>query len=172
MGGGGGGGRFSGTKGASEWDPFSLGTMYAQAGKGNSVTDVGGGAPRQWNRDAAIQHLEKNAETASVHKCAEYVRRAIEAGGIRLNRSLNPTREGSAYAYGPVLEGAGFKPVPEGTSPQAGDVVIFPKSPGYKHGHAAMFNGEEWISDFKQDFIYASRKAKEQKIPYTIYRRP
>jgi len=176
MGGGGGKGHFSGTIGAKEWNPSSLGTMYAQAGNANVASDAGGKAApaiKPWNREKAIQHLEGHAESQSQHKCAKYVRRAIEAGGISLDRSLNPTGEKqSAYGYGPVLEDAGFKPVPEGTPPQAGDVVIFPKTPDYEHGHAAMFNGEKWISDFEQDRMHSSKSAEDKKMPYTIYHRP
>ncbi len=174
MGGCGGGGRFSGTIGSREWDPFALGPVYAQGGNGNVATDAGGKAApvvKLWNKDAAIQHLENNAGIVSQHRCARFVGKAIEAGGIRLNRALNSAGS-SACGYGPILEDAGFKPVPEGTPPQAGDVVIFPKSPDYDHGHAAMFNGKQWISDFRQDIMHASKKAEEQKIPYTIYRRP
>lgn len=174
MGGGGGGGRFSGTKGAGEWNPSSLGAMYAQAGNANSATDAGGSAApasKSWNRDAAIKHLVDSVEPKSTGNCATYVRKAIEAGGIRLDRSLNPAG-GSAYGYGPVLEGAGFKPVPEGTPPQAGDVVIIQKTPNHQDGHAAMFNGKEWISDFKQKDIYGSPDLRKNETPYAIYRNP
>ncbi|MGD9662817.1 MAG: hypothetical protein AB7U63_16270 [Porticoccaceae bacterium] len=119
----------------------------AGAGNASVATDAGGGPGQKWNRDAAIQHLEKYAGIQSQHNCAGFVGRAIEAGGIRLNRALNSAGK-SACGYGPILEDTGFKPVPEGTPPQAGDVVIFPKSPGYPDGHAAMYSGEQWISDF------------------------
>ncbi|GAB6037674.1 hypothetical protein JCM15519_22330 [Fundidesulfovibrio butyratiphilus] len=174
MGGGGGGGHFSGTKGASDWNPFSLGTVYAQAGNGNVATDAGGKAApaiKPWDKEKAIQRLDEKAGSESKHRCAEYVGKAIEAGGITLNRALNSEGK-NACGYGPILKDAGFKTVPEGTPPQKGDVVVFSKSSRNKSGHVAMYDGEKWVSDYTQDTMYPNRWTKEQKIPYAIYRRP
>ncbi|MDD2542713.1 MAG: NlpC/P60 family protein [Desulfuromonadaceae bacterium] len=173
MGGGGGGGHFSGTKGASDWNPFSRGTVYAQAGNGNVATDAGGKAApaiKPWNKEASIEHLDKSVQPKSTGYCATYVREAIEAGGIHLNRSLN-SAGGRAYGYGPVLEDAGFKPVPADTPPQAGDVVIIQQAPHHKDGHAAMYDGKKWISDFEQKDIYGSPWLRKNETPYIIYRR-
>ena len=150
--------------------PTATATGDAGAGNGNVATDAGGVPGQKGDRDAAIQHLNKSVEPASKGACAKYVRRAIEAGGIVLNRRLNPAG-GSAYGFGPVLEGGGFKPVPSGTPPQAGDVVVIQQSPNHRDGHAAMFNGEKWISDFEQIDIYGSPELRENKTSYVIYRR-
>lgn len=174
MGGGGGGGRFSGTIGSREWDPFALGPVYAQGGNGNVATDAGGKAAptiKPWDREKAIQRLDEKAESESKHKCAEYVGKAIEAGGITLNRSLNSDGR-NACGYGPILKAAGFETVPGGTLPQKGDVVVFSKSSRNQSGHVAMYDGKQWVSDYSQDSMYPNRWTKEQKIPYTIYRRP
>ncbi len=163
-------GRFTTTGGGYEFGKMSSRERI------ESQINLRQGAQR-WDRDGAIEYLQRKAKPASSRRCGEYVSKAIEAGGIRLNRELNPTRtrtnrEGSAYGYGPVLIDAGFVIMPGSTTPQAGDVAVFPQSRGHEHGHIAMFNGREWISDFKQLDIYGSRKRREDKIEPVIYRRP
>lgn len=178
MGGGGGLGLFVNTIGGREAAAFASGKLVAAAAQVNSATDAGGAvkgtaqAPlKPWNRNKAIEHLQREVKPKSGNKCAEFVRKAIEAGGIRLNRKLN-TAENSASGYGPILEHAGFKKIPPNTKLQAGDVVIFPPSREHPDGHAAMYSGKKWISDFEQRDIYASRSRRKEKTPYTLYRRP
>ena len=59
-----------------------------------------------------------------------------------------------------------------GEKPQKGDVVVFQAIEGHKDGHVAMFDGKQWISDFKQDSIYAATDYQKVDAPYVIYRRP
>ena len=67
-----------------------------------------------------------------------------------------------------------FNEVPlEGYIPQKEDVVVFerPAWKNWKHisqrwGHIAMYNGEQWISDFKQKKMNPYKKP----VPYRIYR--
>ncbi|GAB6039171.1 hypothetical protein JCM15519_37300 [Fundidesulfovibrio butyratiphilus] len=151
--------------------PSAAATGGAGAGKAKVATDAGGVPGQKWDREAAIQHLNKSVQPASKGKCATYVRQAIEAGGgMRLNRGLN-SAGGSAYGFGPVLEDAGFKPVPSGTPYQAGDVVVIQQSPRHQDGHTAMFNGEKWISDFEQKDFYGSQEFRDKETPYVIYRK-
>ena len=125
----------------------------------------------EWKLDVALQALQKNVLPASKSKCSKYVRMAIEAGGIRLDLSLN-SANGDARGFGPVLEGAGFRPMPPGTEPQAGDVAVFDAVPGHPRGHAGMFNGLKWISDFEQKDVYPGDGYRSIKAPYILYRRP
>lgn len=183
MGGGGGLGLFVGTVGSRATSAFAEGKLIA-AILGNTATDAGGGgalatqAPtQQWGKKRSIEYLQRNTKEKPGNRCAEAVSQAIEAGGIRLNRDLNLTRtktnpSGSASGYAPVLKAAGFRAMPTGTTPQPNDVVVFPQSRGHKHGHIAMFDGRDWRSDFKQIDIYGSPKRREDRTPYTLYRRP
>jgi uncharacterized Zn-binding protein involved in type VI secretion len=143
-----------------------VGTLYAAAAT-NIATDAGGIV---WNGDAALQHLREHSHQNPQHRCARYVREAIEAGGVRMTRPAS----GSAMDYGPHLENAGFSPVEAGGAPQAGDVVII-QSPGESnpHGHMAMYDGTQWISDYRQgaDF-YPNQRYRNARTQYTIYRRP
>ena len=127
-----------------------------------------------WNRqlrDKSVAMLS-SVSNYSLSRCAEFVGNAIEAGGIPLNRGLNPTPKNSAYGYGPVLENAGFSIMPMGTVAQAGDVAIFPPVPNHPHGHATMFDGQTWWSNFKQIDIYASAGYRDRNAPYILYGSP
>ena len=125
----------------------------------------------KWDLDAAIAHLQNAAHEHSKSRCGEYVHKAIDAGGIRLNTAYNPNGD-SASGYGPILRHAGFRTVAPGEKLQRGDVVVFQATTGHRHGHVAMFDGKQWISDHKQDTIYAASIYQENRVPYVIYRRP
>ena len=126
----------------------------------------------KWDLDAAIAHLQNAAHEDPGKKCGVYVREAIEAGGIRMNKALNPTKEGSAFGFGPILRDTGFRTMAPGEKLQKGDVVVFQATKGHKHGHVAMFDGRQWIYDYKQNSIYAASIYEDNRVPYVIYRRP
>src|SRR2546423_244064 len=80
---------------------------------------------------------------------------AMEAGGLTISR----VGSGSAKDYGPRLTRAGFV-ARVGVDPpyQKGDIAVidgFTKSAGdgikkdHVDGHLAMYDGTQWISDFK-----------------------
>ncbi len=56
------------------------------------------------NVEKAVKHLRDDAEDASSGRCAKYVRRALQAGGLDLRH--HPV---SAKDYGPTLLANGFK---------------------------------------------------------------
>ena len=74
---------------------------------------------------------------------------------------------GMAQFYGTRV----FSPWAPGEKLQKGDVVVFQPVKGHPDGHVAMFDGKQWISDYKQDSIYAASPYKNG-APYVIYRRP
>lgn len=112
--------------------------------------------------------------------CATYVEEAIKAGGgplekrIHCNENNAPNTHATNLRYYGILESHGFVKIKEGTvgaygkvdmSLQPGDVAIIgPKSNG--HFHACLWNGSQWVSDFKQKGcnVYNSTE------PYAIYR--
>ncbi|EOD0154323.1 hypothetical protein ACI8OI_004360 [Salmonella enterica] len=140
-----------------------------------------------WDKDSALSHLNTNARAHSQSQCAKYVRQAIEAGGITITRPA--PRPGLTYPaaadYGPHIQAKKFMPVytyagngsslPSVTSipgQQAGDVVVIQPIPGHPYGHMAMFNGTQWISDFRQEQLgfYPGRAYQNLKPAFIMYR--
>lgn len=122
-----------------------------------------------WDKEKAIAHLNSHANSHSLGRCAEYVRKAVEAGGLQLGR------HGSAKDYGLSLKTVGFLPlgVSAAAQPIAGDVVVIQLILGHPHGHMAMFNGKIWVSDFKQlHGFYPGPSYRKLKPSFVIYRYP
>jgi hypothetical protein len=107
----------------------------------------------------------------------------VEAGGVKIK--IPPPRIGnsaSACDYGPSFEAVGFKPVYfyTGSGPtdtavipgqQAGDVVVIQPIDGHPHGHIALFNGTNWVSDFIQlRGFYPGQQYRNVKPAYILYR--
>ena len=118
-----------------------------------------------WNIDAAIQYLDNHAAGHSTGHCAQYTREAIEHGGIYLQRHT------SAKDYGRSLEMEGFLEF-HGTDYKKGDVVVIQPIPGHPHGHMAMFDGQHWVSDFKQRTLYPGDSYRTARPSYVVYRHP
>lgn len=120
-----------------------------------------------WDAKAAVDHLNSNAEPASTSKCARYVREAIEAGGVTVAKTMY------AKNYGSRLTNAGF--VAAAGAPQAGDVAVIQPTEGGLEGHMAMYNGTQWVSDYKQPAVhgyYPSATYRKEKPAVKFYRRP
>jgi type VI secretion system secreted protein VgrG len=143
-------------------------------GDANTVPIEGVVATNQiMNTDNAVSHLDAQARGGSIGKCAAYVRRAIQAGGIKL-RTPYPI---SAKDYGPYLKEYGFssvmpRPNPD-YIPDKGDIVVIQSySVLHPHGHIAMHNGSRWVSDFRQNGvdIWPGQGYRKYKPAYDIYR--
>jgi hypothetical protein len=125
-----------------------------------------------FNKKAAAQYADAHAESGSIRRCAEYVRRAVEAGGIILEQTL------LAKDYGEKLRKAGFLTVNAlGYLPQIGDVIVFQGTSKSTEGHMQIYDGTQWVSDFKQnDPLWPNSDPKSvwqtEKPAYTIYRFP
>lgn len=122
-----------------------------------------------WDRKKAVRYLIQNAQPSSRGRCAEYVRMAIEAGGLR------PARRGSAKDVGESLLALGFETSARiGSSlPQVADIAIVQPIVGHPHGHICMFDGCRWISDFVQNYgVHPGPAYRAQRPPFAIYRYP
>ncbi|WP_205965188.1 CHAP domain-containing protein [Paraburkholderia flava] len=118
-----------------------------------------------WNKDAAVNHLRSHAEPVSHGWCARYVREAIAAGGVEVMQTA------AARDYGPPLMSAGFYRVLSPAYPIKGDVVVIQPIPHHPYGHMAMFDGNIWISDFKQYHgFYPSQSYRDIAPPFQMYR--
>jgi len=90
---------------------------------------------------------ENKPQNKSNGLCARHTRLAINAGGV--STPNNPT---SAEGYTTYLPKIGFNEIPNDTELKPGDVSIEEATGTNKntYGHAAMWDGNQWVSDFKQ----------------------
>ena len=120
-----------------------------------------------FNVAKATAHLTAHGRDKSIHCCAWYTMRALQAGGC-------PAIILPAQWYRYFMPLVRFEEIEvAGYTPQAGDIVVFerPKGRSWKKisqwwGHVAMYNGEQWISDFKQKRM----NPYKTNVPYRIYR--
>jgi hypothetical protein len=90
----------------------------------------------------------------------------LQAGGINLDQ-----RPEAAADYGPYLKNRGFKDVSaEGYKPQKGDVAVFAAFKGHKYGHIEIYSGNQWVSDFKQNYFTPGAAFRDPPDPYKLYR--
>lgn len=132
------------------------------------VTVTGSSNGSSYNVNNAISYLTTNANASSSGYCAQAVRQALEAGGM-----LTDGRPGYACDYDTWLQSQGFSVVRStGTyTPRAGDIVVFEALDGHPYGHIAMYNGQQWISDFVQSDMYGSSAYRnDPNTEYTILR--
>lgn len=118
------------------------------------------------NITQAVNYLDASAQPSSTGQCALYVRQALAAGGLT---SFDTNHPANAYQYGPYLTSAGFTTVSSsGYTPQTGDVIVFQPVAGHPSGHIEMYDGSQWVSDFKQKDILPT--TDYQGGSYTVYR--
>ena len=122
---------------------------------------------KKYDIEKAVEHLNKQAKSKSIERCALYVRQAINAGGI-----FGLNGHAMTYYNEKKLEIAGFTKIGDDINSielKKGDIVAFAAVKGHSYGHIAMWNGEQWVSDFKQkSFWVAPQYEKEKK--YVLYR--
>ncbi|WP_081943127.1 pesticin C-terminus-like muramidase [Dickeya fangzhongdai] len=135
-----------------------------------------------WNPATTISSLQRKAKAESEGYCAKAVVNAIQAGGTKIERTP------AAKDLGAKLIAAGFKPIFSMPRPSSeydrsnllpGDVVVLDgfnkdERKGIKkdhpYGHAAMYDGSKWISDFTQSGFYPGEDYRKALPGYTIYR--
>lgn len=117
-----------------------------------------------WNVKDAVSYLRLHALASSSGNCAKFVRSAIKHGGVVL-LATNYAKD-----YGSKLTMAGFS-LTHSPIREPGDVVVIQPIAGNSAGHMAMFDGEIWISDYRQYHgFYPSQSYRHLKPPYKIYR--
>ncbi|EOC1426148.1 CHAP domain-containing protein [Cronobacter dublinensis] len=115
-----------------------------------------------WDKYAAIRHARDRAYSQSHHKCELFVKEAIIAGGV----DIYPTP--SAKDMGKALIKAGFYEVYG--EPVAGDVAVIQAIPGHPDGHACIYDGQIWISDFRQKSLYPGESYRKAQPAFKLYR--
>ena len=110
--------------------------------------------PYYYNNDKVADYITKNAAPKSRTMCAGYVIKAMWHGGCPIG--LIP-----AYAYNKTLPQMGFEEISvKGYKPKKGDISVVPSNSTHPFGHIAVYNGKQWVSDFKQNHILPSRAYK------------
>jgi hypothetical protein len=120
-----------------------------------------------YDAQAAANHASTHAVNsgAATGHCARAVREALAAGGIDV-------RAPHARNLGTPLAANGFERVPaSGYSPRVGDVVVIqPYSGGSPSGHAAIYNGQNWVSEFVQRDFWGGPGYRTNTPAHEFYR--
>jgi len=118
--------------------------------------------------NAAVETLDNNAQPRSTGKCAAYVRKALEAGGANTDGHPLYAKDYGATLSKNEFEDLGYTPA----NPQPGDVVVLdpPESSSTPAGHIQMWDGSQWVSDFKQKDFYPGPGYRNDPPDYTYYR--
>ena len=114
-----------------------------------------------WNKKAAVKYAQLHAQGKSTHYCARFVCNAVNAGGIHLTCA-------NAKDLGRHLADAGFY-VTHGLL-QAGDIAVIQGTQHHEYGHVCIFDGHQWISDFRQKTMYPGVEYRALKPSFIIYR--
>ena len=132
---------------------------------------------KKYPRSYAASRIARNkAQNKSSGQCAKYVRIALETAGYRLPgggglNSLGRTNAKEYHNLG-ILKKIGFQEISLNSKYQTGDVMVFTSAYGHNYGHIQMFDGEIWVSDFKQkgDTIWTG-VSRENALKYAhLYR--
>jgi hypothetical protein len=119
--------------------------------------------PYFYSNDKAVDYISRHAETKSKGSCAGYVMRGFWHGGCPVG--LVP-----AYGYGKILPLMGFQEVQtKDYTPRKGDVSVLPQNNSHVFGHIAVYNGKQWVSDFRQNNMLCS-KAYRDNGKFQIFR--
>ncbi|SNT70559.1 CHAP domain-containing protein [Psychrobacter sp. LV10R520-6] len=97
----------------------------------------------------AAARASKVALSGSSGYCARYVRKALQSAGYE----FTPNPSAYQYASRGTLAGAGFSKISNDMPTQVGDVIVYDRSSKRPHGHIQIFDGTDWISDFRQNGI-------------------
>ena len=155
----------AGTSGA-DWVP----NIGQRRGEGQNKD-----AHEQLNVAAACNWLATNAKAKSTHRCARYVRIALNRGGLSLPYGMPAP---SAKYYVNILPANGWDEIPAAQAGQPCDVVVIDATrsingkSNYPMGHIAMCIGNgRWASDFLQNSPSGLRYAvPPERIHFYRYR--
>lgn len=137
-------GAFGGSPTADKKTKSTDGVAAGTDGGGSGAVKIPGNAKPA----IAARYCRSNALSGSAGKCAAYVRAGFQKAGYVFQT------QASAYQYhtnGTMLT-MGFVQISGGAVRQVGDVIILNRNlgAGKPHGHIAIWDGANWVSDFVQ----------------------
>lgn len=115
------------------------------------------------NVEPACEYINSHALKTGHGNSASHVLGALNAGGKAM--VLLP-----AWTYKYYLHISNFDYIEDYANyvPKKGDVVVFPMTLEHLGGHIAIWNGKQWVSDFKQESIYVDEDYKN--VNYIVFR--
>ncbi|WP_261640836.1 CHAP domain-containing protein [Erwinia mallotivora] len=116
-----------------------------------------------WNAHRAAVYARQHGVSHSLGRCAHYVTDAIRNGG---GISINNTHYAKDMGNNLIL--AGFYKV--SGEPKEGDIAVIQAIPGHPYGHACIYDGRQWISDFIQRTMYPGQSYRNLHPSYAVYR--
>ncbi|MBR2237543.1 MAG: CHAP domain-containing protein [Prevotella sp.] len=120
--------------------------------------------PYYYSNERTVDYITNHAEEHSRRMCAGYVVMAMWHGRCPIGPVVLP-----AYAYSKILPQIGFEEVPaEGYNPRKGDISVLPQNSRHVFGHIAVYDGKQWVSDFKQKSLFPS-KAYQENGKYQVF---
>lgn len=125
--------------------------------------DVSAGVTVKANKAADI--ITKNALTRSSGYCAKFVREGLQQAGY----DLKTMGDAKNYNNG-ALQDAGFSVIDSQSVPQKGDVMVMPAQGKHSAGHIQIYDGQDWVSDFKQKSKNPWGDISNENLQYTMYR--
>lgn len=150
-------------------------TNYTGLGTGPLVDrDNIRGTDTKFNPQKAAQYATDNAASGAKSKCQTYTRVAVENGyaGGKAESPFNYKTGQPEYAKdaGKYYKKQGWAELPLDTKPKIGDVCVLQHPDPKKAGHTAIWNGRQWVSDFKQKGLNVWNSVPPSQIKGAIYR--
>ena len=160
-------------------------TGAAAATAQQAASNVAPNNSKDWDFSKIAKAAIANAKPKTTGLCGQYTRIALMAGDLKQKiNKLGGSLGAHAYQFVDSLPKIGFNAVFQGKKfgnfvPQIGDVAIFGKgiygahnksSGGWVSGHACVYTGAKWVSDFVQQSVYPSTKYAGDGLMMTIFR--
>lgn len=115
---------------------------------------IGTHVPYKFNKQKAVEYATQHAAPRSRCMCAWYVMRSLQKGGCPLG--IYP-----AYAYRDILPKMGYQQI-DPKNVEIGDICVMSQNSGSRFGHIAIYNGKQWVSDYRQSNLYPNRAYREE----------
>ena len=141
--------------------PTARNTVNSMYGSTSSYNGKGGkfvnGKIGDWDVAKSVAWIKQNAYSTAKGWCWRHVCCALNYGGIKGSAGGNggPALKEFALSHGFVIIANGsFQKGSEVKydSPQTGDLCALMPAGSHRYGHAAMYCGDYWYSDFKQNY--------------------
>ena len=126
----------------------------------------------QWEIGKSIAYFKTNVpiKKKSKGECYKYVKRALYAGGFSTYNDIpaytftkkvseNPKSFKMIYDSGNYVN-----EIPNYGEKRVGDIMVFQYVPSVPYGHIDMYDGRDWVSDFRR----ADKKMPKRDVPSWI----